>query len=59
MTRSGKKFGKRTNEFYIIEIDQSIRLILIILPRSREFVFTREEEKEIEELYIINKHSNT
>jgi hypothetical protein len=34
-----------------------VRLVLVILPRSRECVFTREEEKEIEELYIINKHS--
>lgn len=31
--------------------------MLVILPRSRECVFRREEEKEIEELYIISKHS--
>jgi len=41
VVKSGKKFGKRTNEFFVLEIERRIKIILIILPRSRDFIFTK------------------
>ena len=58
MGRVNKKFGKRTNEFYVLEIDSRIQVILILLPRNRDLVLTWEEEKEIEELFILQKYAN-
>lgn len=37
---------------------EKVRVILVILPRSRELVLTREEEREIEEVYVLSKHSD-
>ena len=43
VARSGKKFGKCTNEFFVVDWPGRLKLCLLILPRKKDFVFKREE----------------
>jgi hypothetical protein len=40
-----------------LDVDERIRIVFILLPRNRDSVFSREEEKEIEELYLLQKNA--